>query len=135
MGLIRRWKCRLTQRTSTGTWNKPVRMNAVSRGCCLLLVMVGAAAAADWPTFRHDNAEETLRGLLEGRRENFNGLYLTPPMLEYDKEADDEIQEQMRQLKEQIEELQKSHKEMIERLEKEKPETRAEEESEGGDEI
>ncbi len=84
---------------------------------------------------RFDNAEETLRGLLEGRRENFKGLYLTPPKLEYDKEADDEIQEQMRQLKEQIEELQKSHKEMLERLEKEKPKPDAEEESEGGEEI
>ncbi len=84
---------------------------------------------------RFDKAEEMLRGLLEGRRENFDGLYLTPPKLEYDKEASDEIQEQMRQLKEQIEELLRSHKKMLERLEKKKPKTRAEEESEGGEEI
>ncbi len=84
---------------------------------------------------RYDEAEKMLRGLLEGRREKSEGLYLIPPKLEYDKEADDEIQEQMRQLKEQIEKLQKGHKEMLERLEKKKPKIRAEESSEGGEEI
>jgi len=84
---------------------------------------------------RYDEAEKMLRGLLEGRRENFDGLYLTPPKLDYDKEASDEIQEQMRQLKEQMEQIQKSHKEMLERLEGEKHETDAEGSSEGGEEI
>ncbi len=84
---------------------------------------------------RHDGAQERLLELLDGRSEKFDGLFITPPKLEYDKEASDEIQEQMRQLKEQIEELQKSHKEMLERMEKKKAETGAEESSEGGEEI
>ena len=93
------------------------------------------AARRQVPPRRFDNAKEALRGYLEGRRENFKGLYLIPPKLKYDKEADGEIQEQMRQLREQIEELQKSHKEMLERLEKKKPKPDAEESSEGSDEI
>lgn len=48
-------KCRLTQRTPNSTWKKPMQMRAIFRGYCLPLMMVGTAAAADWPTFRHDN--------------------------------------------------------------------------------
>lgn len=53
--------------------------NAVSRGCCLLLVMVGAAAAADWPTFRHDNhrSGQTLEQLPAARLAA-NWVYRSP---------------------------------------------------------
>jgi len=82
-----------------------------------------------------DRADEILKELLERGAEPFDKLHFPPPQPGFDRDASDEIRQQMRRLKEQMEQLQKSHKEILKRLEKNQPESRAGQSDEGDQQI